>query len=275
MGETDHWGSHVTAWLAWLTAGGVLPSTIGQRRYQLGRLVRAYPDRSPWDLTVQDLAGYLAGHDWGRDTLRSNRAAIRSFYGWAHAAGLIPADPSRLLRKVPARKGVPRPAPEWVIRRALDRSECRVALMIVLGSSYGLRRGEIARVSTRDLRVDPDGQWSLVVHGKGAKDRVVPLMPDVAATIRDSPPGWLFPSTRPQDGGRPLSPAWCGKLIRRAMAAEATTHQLRHRFASCSYQATGDIRAVQELLGHASVATTQVYTAVARSALRAAIRAAS
>lgn len=251
-----------------------MPSTIAQRRYQVSRLARAHVDRSPWDLTVNDLTAYLSSHEWGREMLRSNRAAARSFYGWAHAAGLTDHDPSRLLRKVPASRGVPRPAPEFVINTALERADDRVQLMIVLGSRYGLRRGEISRVSTRDLRVDPDGQWSLVVHGKGGKDRVIPLMPDIAGVIRDAAPGWLFPSTRLQDGGRPISPAWAGKLIRRALA-DATTHQLRHRFASRSYQATGDIRAVQELLGHASVATTQRYTAVADGALRAAVLAAS
>lgn len=127
-----------------------------------------------------------------------------------HSSGptLIQRDPSRLLRKVPARRGVPRPAAEYIISRALTHSEERVALMITLGSGYGLRRGEIAQVSTRDLRVDPDGEWSLVVHGKGAKDRIVPLLPDVAAVIRDAPAGWLFPSTRPYESGRHLSPAW-------------------------------------------------------------------
>ena len=252
-----------------------MPSTIAQRRYQVSRLARAHADRSPWDLTVHDLTAYLAAHDnWGREMLRSNRAAARSFFGWAHAAGLTDHDPSRLLRKVPAVRGVPRPAPEIVIDSALRRADERVGLMIILGSRYGLRRGEISRVSTRDLRVDPDGQWSLVVRGKGDKDRVVPLLPDVATVIRDAPPGWLFPSLRPQDKGRPISPAWAGKLIRRALT-DATAHQLRHRFASRSYQATGDIRAVQELLGHASVATTQRYTAVADGALRAAVLAAS
>lgn len=274
MGGLGHWSPHVASWTAWLIAGGLLPSTIQQRRYQLSRLAKIHADRSPWELTVEDLAAYLASHQWGRDALRSNRSAIRSFYGWAHAAGLTAEDPSRLLRRVPATRGVPRPAPEFVINAALIAAENRVALMITLGSRYGLRRGEISRVHTRDLRVDPDGQWSLIVRGKGAKDRVVPLLADIAHVIRDAPPGYLFPSTRPQDGGRPLSPAWCGKLMTRAMNRKARPHQLRHRFASRSYQVTGDIRAVQELLGHSSVATTQVYTAVADGALRAAVAAA-
>lgn len=212
----------------------------------------------------------MARYDWSRETLRSYRAAFRSFYGWGHAIGLTGHDPARLLRKVPATIGLPRPASEDVVSIALAGAPDRVWLMLMLGSRHGLRRGEIAVVSTRDLRVDGH-DWSLLVHGKGGKDRIVPLLLGVARMIRDRPPGWVFPNGL---GGH-LSPAHVGKLLARAMAHQATPHQLRHRFASKSYQATNDIRAVQELLGHSSVATTQRYTAVADGALRRAIQSAS
>lgn len=142
--------------------------------------------RAIGDGRIPLLADWLASHDWARETLRSYRSALRSFYGWGRATGEIDSDPSRLLRKVPATIGIPRPAPERVISDALSASPARVWLMLMLGSRHGLRRGEISLVSTRDLRSDPDG-WSLIVHGKGAKDRVVPLLDDVARVIRDSP----------------------------------------------------------------------------------------
>lgn len=264
------WGKQIEVWTAWLTAGGAPATTVGLRRYQLGRLARDHPDRDPWELDVSDLSTWLAGHQWGRETLRSYRAALRSFYGWAHAIGLTDHDPARLLRKVPATIGIPRPAAEDVVSVALAGACDRVWMMLMLGSRHGLRRGEIAVVSTRDLRVDGH-DWALLVHGKGGKDRLIPLLPDVARIIRDRPPGWLFPNGK---GGH-LSPPHVGKLLARAMANEATAHQLRHRFATRTYQATNDIRAVQELLGHASVATTQRYTKVADGALRKAVHSAA
>lgn len=70
--------------------------------------------------------------------------------------------------------------------------------------------------------------------------------------------GWLFPGG--QNGH--VSPGWLGKQVSRALPEGFTGHKIRHRYASVAYTKTHDLRAVQELLGHASVATTQVYTAV-------------
>lgn len=263
-GRTSNWCTEIKGWTDWYAAGGAPKTTIELRRYQLTRLALSFPDRDPWTITSDELASWMAGHQWSRETLRSYRAALRTFYGWAHASGMIESDPARLLRKVPAVPGVPRPAAECTISDALHRADERAWLMLMLGSRHGMRRGEIARVSTRDLRVDGPN-WSLIVHGKGGKDRQIPLLAEVARTIRDAPAGWLFPNGK----GTHLTPAHVGKLVRRALEGEATAHQLRHRFATRTYQATRDIRAVQELLGHASVATTQRYTKVTDDALRA------
>lgn len=263
-------GAHQHTWIGWLRAGGAPRTTIDLRQYQLGRVARAHANQNPWELQVSDLSEWLSSHQWSRETLRSYRAALRSFYGWAHAIGLTDHDPAQLLRKVPAAIGVPRPASEDIVSDALAAADDRAWLMLMLGSRHGLRRGEIAQVSTRDLRVDGN-DWSLLVHGKGGKERIVPLLPIVALAIRDTPAGWVFPNGK----GTHLTPAHVGKILGRAMANQATPHQLRHRFASRTYQATGDIRAVQELLGHASVATTQIYTKVADGALRRAVNSAA
>ncbi len=267
--SSDQWRDAIRSWTDWYAAGGAPQTTIELRTYQLTRLAKHLPDRDPWTITTDELAAWMAEHRWSRETLRSYRAALRTFYGWAHAAGLVDSDPARLLRKVPAAIGVPRPAEECVINDALRRADQRAWLMLMLGSRHGMRRGEIARISTKDLRVDEEG-WSLLVHGKGGKERLVPLWPDVARMIRDARPGWVFLNGL----GHHLTPAHVGVIVRRALDGVATAHQLRHRFATRTYQATKDIRAVQELLGHASVATTQRYTKVADNALRAAVRAA-
>lgn len=270
MTITTRWTVPIRNWRAWLRAGGLPATTLALRSYQLRRLGDELDCADPWEVTTDDLAVWLSSRPWAKETLRSYRSAFRSFFGWAHASGLIAADPSRLLRKVPAMVGKPRPASERVIDEALAAADDRQWLAVMLGSRHGLRRGEICQVHTKDLVEDAEG-WSLIVHGKGAKDRTVPLLDDVSRIIRTRPVGWMFPN----GFGSHLTAAHLGKVVSRVLPVGVTPHQLRHRFASRAYQQTMDIRAVQELLGHASVATTQRYTATADGALRKAVRTAA
>lgn len=133
----------------------------------------------------------------------------------------------------------------------------------------GLRRAEIAQVHSRDLVEDLAG-WSLVVHGKGGRVRVLPLPGGLARELRRLPAGWAFPG---DDGGH-LSPRWTGKLVNRLLTPPWTIHSLRHRFAARVWEASGaDLFVVQELLGHASPVTTRVYVPVTGDKLRAAVEA--
>ena len=270
VGVDPAWSEPVARWLDWLRAGSVTETALEMRRYQVTRLSRELTGSGPWDVTADDLAGWLAGYpEWKPETMRSYRAFLRSFYGWAHANGEIDKDPARLLRKVPSSIARPRPAAERVVENALSAADDCTYLALMLGAHAGLRRAEIAQVRTTDLIREFDG-WSLLVHGKGRRERVVPLLDEVALRIREATAGWLFPNGQ---GGH-VTPAHVGVIVRRVIEPGTTTHQLRHRFASAAYQATGDIRAVQELLGHASVATTQIYAQVGDQALRRAVFAA-
>lgn len=105
--------------------------------------------------------------------------------------------------------------------------------------------------------------------------RLVPLEDDLARAIRerarelDSP--WLFPSSH----GSHLTEAHLGKLVARHLARDLTTHTLRHRCGTVAYAGTRDLRAVQELLGHAKPETTMLYTAIPDQDIRAAMLAAA
>jgi integrase len=280
MGEDDHpmedlhttteWGEAIHAWRLTLLAANRSNGTIYQRTYHLRRLA-VWSRRSPWILTLDDLTEYLAAQSVGANTQRARRTSIAVFYTWAHATGRMATNPSLLLPHVHAPLGVPRPAPLEAIEQGRQALDPRVPLMVLIGAKAGLRRAEISRVHVDDLRRDLLG-WSLHVVGKGRRERVVPVS-ELAALVRINadPSGWLFPGKI--DGH--LSPGRVGELISEALPDGVTAHKLRHLFASRAYNLGGkDIRAVQELLGHSSVATTQIYTAVEDEAKRRAALAA-
>lgn len=229
-------------------------TTVYLRCYHVSRLVRDIPQ--PLEASTEDLITWFASNtSWGTETKRSYRASLRSYYGWAYISGRIPADPTTALPRIQPRAGMPRPAAEDLIREALHQAKDRERLMIMLGAQAGLRRSEIAKIHTRDVVAEMGG-WSLRVHGKGRRERLVPLTPALARALRALPEGWAFPSPT---GGH-LTPAHVGKLISRALGPDATSHQLRHRFATRAYAVDHDLFAVQQLLGHSKPETTMIYT---------------
>lgn len=141
--------------------------------------------------------------------------------------------------------------------------------MLRLGYELGLRRTEIAVVHRDDVQ-RAIGGWTLLVHGKGGKERVLEIEDEFARAILDAcdpDSGWLFPGRI--DGH--LSGQRVGNLISRLLPAGQSTHGLRHRFAVTTHEATGDVRIVQELLGHESLSTTQMYLPVSTSRKRRAL----
>lgn len=258
------WDMALGGWNEWLIAAGRPESTINLRLYQLRRFAAAHPD--PWAVTQANLVGWLGQPGWAAEYRRSHRSALRGFYGWACASGHADNNPAALLPPIKPGQYRPRPTPEEIVGAALDETvDTRVQLMVLLAASQGMRRGEIAQVHSRDLSRDLYG-WSLRVHGKGDKERVIPLQEEVASRLQ-AIPGWAFPG---QVGGH-LSPRWVGTLIKRALSGGWTAHTLRHRFATVAYHGSRDLLAVQELLGHARPETTRRYVQMPNEALRAAI----
>lgn len=236
----------------------------------------------PAEVTAETLLSWFGRpRDWKIETRRSYRNTLRSFFGWAHATGRLDANHAAALPAVKASKPAPRPTPEGVWRYAIEAADGaadrRVAIMLRL-ASHGLRRGEVAQVHVRDLTRTDRGAL-LLVHGKGDKLRTIPISDALADEIERgaashspwlSGTGWLFPG---DDGGH-LSPRWVGRLCSRIMPDVWTMHSLRHRCATRAFRATRNLRAVQTLLGHESVATTERYTYVDDDEVRAAMMAA-
>jgi len=192
---------------------------------------------------------------------------MKLFYDRAVDLGCISQSPADSLPRVKPAKPSPRPAPESIVNVALRRARPREQLMIRLAAELGLRRCEVASVHAEDMTQDALG-WSLIVHGKGQRNRRLPVPSGLAAQIlANAQGGYLFPGG---DDGH-LSPRWVGKLLSRLLPGNWTMHPLRHRFATRAYHLDSDLLAVQQLLGHESPATTRVYVQLPDDRLRSTV----
>lgn len=256
-------------WVALQRAAGRPETTIQLRAYHVGRAAKALAPVTADVVTVEQLVDWLASESWAPETRRSYRASLRAFFTWAQATGLRSDNPGVALPTVMVPRGVPRPAPEAVFREAMARAPERVQLMIELAGVCGMRRGELAR-ARRDHVVRDLVGWSLVVYGKGGHVRRVPLPDRLARRLLALPHGFLFVSER---DGEPLTAGHIGVLVSRALPEGWSCHSLRHRCGTVAYHATTDLRAVQELLGHAKPETTARYTLVRDDQLRRCVEA--
>jgi integrase/recombinase XerC len=262
------WAHLIEGYLTAEAGAGRSPATCATRRAHLAHMARGLRS-APHRVTEASLLAWFGRNPrWSIETRRGYRNTAASFFAWARRADLLSTNPAAELPHIRAAVPAPRPAPDAAWFAALVAAEPRVRLMMRLAAEAGLRRAEIAQVHRRDLTTGPIGA-SLLVHGKGGKIRVVPVSDDLAAAIA-SAAGWLFPG---DDEGH-LSPRWVGKLIAATLPDHWTAHTLRHRFATRAYRGSRNLRAVQVLLGHSSVATTERYTAVDANEVRAAMLAA-
>ncbi|MHA7275381.1 tyrosine-type recombinase/integrase [Arthrobacter sp. Hz1] len=166
---------------------------------------------------------------------------------------------------------MPRPVTHGDLRLILEaaqRRNCR--MMILLGSLQGLRVHEIAKIQGQDVDLH---NRTLVVNGKGGKIAYLPLHQTVVLFASSFPlRGYWFPSA--DDPARSVAANSVSRAIKRAMQRAdvlGTPHQLRHYFGSTLVQNGVDLRTVQELLRHESLATTQIYTLVTDAARRQAM----
>ncbi|MFT4299306.1 MAG: tyrosine-type recombinase/integrase [Aeromicrobium sp.] len=213
---------------------------------------------------------WFAAQGWAQETRRGVRNSLMGFYKWGAAQGLTTLDVGAALPRVKAAVPTPRPVTDEAYRFALAQADERVRLMIRLAGELGLRRAEVAAVHSDNVVEDMTG-WSLIVRGKGGKTRILPLSSRLARELRALPEGWAFPSQR---GGH-LTPRWVGTLVAEALPPGWTMHKLRHRFATKAYAVDRDVFTVQDLLGHASPATTRVYVKLPQDSLRRTVEALS
>jgi integrase/recombinase XerC len=192
-------------------------------------------------------------------------------FRWLQDEGHRSDLPTKGLPRAKIPRSVPRPIPTEGLFAALACADARTGLMITLTAFAGMRRSEIAQMDRSDVLDDRDPPL-LLIHGKGQKERLVPIGPAVAeafARYKLPASGPIFPGRQPFPGCQPgttIRPHTVGLLISthlRACGVDCTAHQGRHTFATRLYQTSGDLRLTQELMGHASPATTAIYAAYA------------
>ena len=250
--------------------------------YALTKSVRQPAGLTPRDL--RDFVYHLKDVGLAPSSIRRTIAGLRTWFGFLVAEGVISGDPSDRLELPKRWQTLPEVLSQGEIARLIaapaqdDAMYYRDRAMLELAYGAGLRVSEWTSVTVRDVHLD---DRLVRIMGKGSKERLVPFGRQAAASIaiylRELRPrlehgagkGVLFLNAR----GRPLSRmgAWTilRKHVERAGIAKAVTpHTLRHSFATHLLEGGADLRAVQEMLGHADVSTTQVYTHVDREYLR-------
>jgi integrase/recombinase XerC len=203
-------------------------------------------------------------------------AALRSFYRYLAREKLADGAALRAIRSPKLPRTLPRPISETDAARTIQEAgeneipwiAARDAALVTLLYGTGLRISEALRLKKRDVPLAD----SLIVLGKGNKERAVPVLSSVREAV--SAYAALAPFTGEKSGalflsrtGKPMSARDAQGLMQRlrgrlGLPASATPHALRHSFATHLLKHGGDLRSVQELLGHASLSTTQKYTEV-------------
>ncbi len=242
----------------------------------------------PRRVTRRQLRGHLAHLTTaGRAprTIARRLSCLRRYFGWLCRTGRIDADPSLGLGAPKGEGRLPRVLRADELEILLDRpteaavsggetQQARDDLILELLYGSGLR---VAELCSLDLASVASSESLITVWGKGAKQRRVPVNESTLGALRrwlrlrdglvapETPPGALFLNQR----GKRMTPRDVRRVVERRAPAPTHPHALRHTFATHLLDGGADLRTVQELLGHSSLGTTQLYTHVSRERLQA------
>lgn len=248
------------------------------------------PTMKPGEVTTLDLRGYVSHlHqvNYAKTTIARRLASMRSFFRFGQREGWADSNPAKPLRNPRRTRTLPNFLSTTDLATLLEAPSSGEPLGLrdraILETLYsaGLRVSELVGVNDADLDL---GRGLLRVRGKGKRERVSPIGSFASQAIQ------RWQRARPADPrakpgaavplfvnrfGRRLTTRSVGRLLEKYLATtgldrRTTPHTLRHSFATHLLDAGADIRSVQELLGHKSLVTTQIYTHVSTSALRAA-----
>ena len=279
---------------------GLTPNTVAAYSSHLAEFAqwceRAGVDAFTCD--ARDLRSYLAELNRARyapRTIAAHLSAIRSFFCWMHLEGLIESDVASTLSTPKLPKSLPTylTAPQMqslLDAPDVDRAEgIRDAAMLELLYASGARISELASLDIDSISFT---NRSVRLYGKGRKERIVPIyrraLDACSRYLDDARAELLAASGRVDESGRarpffisargnPMSAAALRDRFHRlctiaGLPADITPHAMRHTFATDLLEGGADLRSVQELLGHVSLSTTQIYTHLTPDRLKAAVR---
>lgn len=254
----------LAAFAAFQRAQGLAPATIKNRRSILTGITRR-TGISILDATTTQLREHLGREGVSLGTRRTERSILRAFYTFANDEGYRDDDPTLRLPKIRAPRGEARPFTQEQIMRMLETGAyAKTRAMILLGYYQGFRVSSISRVHGADI--DLLSQTIRTV-AKGSKRLTLPLHPVIAELAKTMPTDdWWFPSDRTPEGhvrsGTVTDAVREAKRRAGITDPKLTAHSLRHAFGTDLVDAGVDIRVIADLMGHESVATTQIYTGV-------------
>lgn len=269
---------------------GLSPRTLDAYRRDLERLAAFLTTRRiarPGDVSTEDLREFtyhLKDRGLQPTSIRRALSAIRTYYRFLLAEGLVVSDPTERMETPRTWRRLPDVLSRDEVARILDAPDAadrlfwRDKAMLEFAYASGVRVGELITLRVRDVDI---GEGFASVMGKGSKERLVPvgrsalralvvylreIRPELARPGHD---GMVFLNAR----GGPLTRMGVWKILRKqveraGVRKRVTPHTLRHSFATHLLEGGADLAAVQEMLGHADIATTQIYTHVDREYVR-------
>lgn len=251
---------------------GRAPSTIETYTEILRRMDRELP-YGICSANTEELKGWInAASRPAPATRKLARAAVVGLFGWLcdpdPDEAILDFNPAVLLPTVPVKTGRPQPIPDDELFDILKRARRPYRDWFIASACLGARCMEVASLNRRDIT-----ERRTLLRGKGGKERFVPTHPLVWALAGQLPDG---PVAVERDGRTRLTREQISHrgnyYLQRVLGyLDVHMHRLRHTFGTQAYEACGDIRAVQELLGHGSVATTQIYVDASSAAMRTAV----
>jgi integrase/recombinase XerC/integrase/recombinase XerD len=284
--QEGRWAEALGRFDGWLRGRGMAEKTRRAYGVDLEQLAQFAGRRGPTELRPSDLrrfAAHLSESGMSKTSVARKLAAVRTFYRHQIEIGAVGGSPADLVASPKRDQYLPqvlKPAEVAVVLDGIPAStplELRDRAMFELAYAAGLRAEEIVNLDVSDA--DPDAE-QLRVLGKGSKTRVVPagepawravasyLERGRGALEQDPEPALFISKT-----GRRLSTSDVrrrlnGWVRRAAVQGGVTPHTLRHSFATHLLEGGADLRAIQELLGHATISTTQTYTRVESGRLK-------
>ena len=269
----------VAAYLRHLKVRNIRPHTIYNRRRALARLALWAGGRPLLELTAAELT------EWQEQRSDEISAAargaelsnVREMYRWAYKGGLIDRDPTAGLDMPRAHRGTPRPISEDDLARALQQADDRMAAILGLASFAGLRAAEIARLNWAEVGHRDFTPMVRVLDGKGGHGRLITLAPvlvDILLRLPDRT-GPVITRIDGQPGhNSPSSISGLANRYLHRVGIRESLHCGRHRFGTQTYRACQDILAVRDVMGHATVTSTQIYASASPTVARDAVLAA-